>query len=330
MAIKRDWFLWGVVLATVLAIVFPEPGATGGWLHAGWLSRWGVAAIFLLHGFNLPLASLRDGLLRWSVHLVVQLQLFVLFPLAAVLLNRTLAAGLPPEMRLGLLFLAALPSTVASAAVFTGVARGNVSAAVCNATLSNLLAIVLTPVWVLGLGRMTAASPALGSAVWDLTRLMLIPLLAGQGLRLLANPGARALGARLQPLDRVIILWLVYLSVSDTIVGPSWAEISVGSMAVLAALVILLLGAAHLAAAGLARMAGFSREDRIVVILSGSQKSLATGVPMANLLFAGNPALGLLLLPVILYHPLQLVVGGVLAARWARADPPQEDGKIST
>ena len=313
-----DWFLVGLAGAVALAFVAPGPGARGGWLHPEVINKLGVALIFFLHGAGLAFAALKAGTLNWPLHLVVQGATFAFFPAVGLVLRAGLAPLLPPALVLGLFFLTALPSTVSSSVALTAAARGNVPAAVFNATLSNLLGVFVTPLWLaLVLGTTGAALPV-GTVIVDLLRWLVLPLALGQ----LARPLIGAAIARHKPavaiVDRATILLLVYTSFCDSVARGIWSRGDLGAVLATLALAAALLALVLASVAGFCRLIGLAAADRITAVFCGSQKTLAAGVPMAQLIFAGHPQLSLVLLPILIYHPLQLVASGWLAGRWAR------------
>lgn len=320
---RIDWFLIGMVVAVGAAFAYPEFGARGGALHPEVVNKLGVSLIFFLHGLLLPFESLKSGFLRWPLHLTVQAATFLVFPVLGVLLLGVAGEHLGPELRTGLFFLCALPSTVSSSVALTAVARGNVAAAVLNATLSSVIGVFLTPLWIgLVLGRAGAGLP-LGDVILDLSRWLLLPLAVGQVLRPLVGELARRHKSRVNVLDRGTILLLVYTSFCDSVKAGVWSQYGLTPLFVsLGSSVVLLFGVMGLVVLA-SRALGLSREDRIAAIFCGSKKSLASGVPMAQVIFAGHPALGLILLPILVYHALQLVVGGWLAGRWSEAEAPE-------
>src|SRR3954469_24065584 len=176
MKIKPDWFLIGMIFATILAWAFPAPGAAGGWMHPELVTKMGVALIFFLHGLTLSFAALRAGALNWRLHLLVQACTFLLFPLIGLALNAALGGRIAVELSLGLFFLCALPSTVSSSIAMTATARGNIAGAVFNATLSSLIGIVLTPLWVAWVMKTTGESQPILPVVVDLLRWLVLPL----------------------------------------------------------------------------------------------------------------------------------------------------------
>jgi solute carrier family 10 (sodium/bile acid cotransporter), member 7 len=315
---RPDWFLPGMALAVALAWLLPAPGATGGSLHAELVSKLGVSLIFFLHGLTLSFAALAAGSRRWPVHLLVQGATFGLFPLLGLLVVSGVATRASPELRTGLFFLCALPSTVSSSVALTAAAGGNVAAAVFNATLSSLLGVLLTPLWLgLVLGASGQSLP-LGSVVRDLLLWLVLPLAIGQA----ARPWLGALAARHRPkigvVDRFTILFLVYTSFCDSVIAGVWQ--SGGTALAISAIACALLLAVALSSTWLVSgWLGLQRADRIAGLFCGSKKTLASGVPMARLIFGAHPQLAVILLPIMIYHPLQLVVGAWLAARLSAA-----------
>ena len=318
MKFKPDWFLIGMIAATVLAWAVPGPGAAGGWLHPALLTKVGVALIFFLHGVALSFAAMRAGALNWRLHALVQSCTFLLFPLIGFALNATLDGHVSLELKLGLFFLCALPSTVSSSVAMTAAARGNVAGAVFNATLSSLIGIFLTPLWIAFVMKTTGQSVPLGPVILDLLRWLVLPLAIGQALHPWLGAWAARNKSGIGLVDRGTILLLVYTSFCDSFKEGIWTAHGGGQVVLVAFVCAALFALVMVLTASAARALAFSREDRIATIFCGSKKTLASGVPMAKLIFGAHPGLGLILLPIMIYHPLQLIVCGVLAQRWGR------------
>jgi len=323
----KDWFLAGMISAVVLATLFPDFGKTGGTIHADILSNWGIFAIFFLHGLGLSTERMWVGMFRWKLHLAVQLMTFAMFPLMWVGLNAFLGRMLPPALLLGFFYLCALPSTISSSVAFTGIARGNVPGAIFNATLSSLLGVFLTPLlvsFVAGSGGTDGIS--LGSAIVKIATLLLLPFLIGQGLRPLIGRWFDKYKKTINPFDKCVILMLVFSSFCDSVKSGLWTDYGFGTLG------ITFLGAAFILAVGLTattRIAiwlGFDMQDRITAVMCGSKKTLASGVPMAKMLFGAHPGLGLIVLPIMFYHQLQLFACSILAERYARRQEPDTIG----
>ncbi len=318
MKFKPDWFLLGMAAATLLAWLFPNPGASGGWMHPELLTKGGVALIFFLHGVALSFAALKAGTLRWPLHVVVQASTFLLFPLLGLIVNAVLGDRVPTDLKLGIFFLCALPSTVSSSVALTAAANGNVAGALFNATLSSILGVFLTPLWIAVVVATTGESQPIGPVILDLVIWLILPLIAGQLCRPIFASWATRHKSKINVADRWTILVLVYTSFCDSFKEGVWAEHGWSTLLIVLTVATVLFAVAMTIMGAVARSLGFPREDRIAAMFCGSKKTLASGVPMARLIFGAHPAIGVILLPIMIYHPLQLVISGVLAQRWSR------------
>jgi sodium/bile acid cotransporter 7 len=326
---ELDWFLIGMFAAVILAILVPDPGAEGGILYPEVLTKAGVALIFFLHGISLPLAALKAGTLRWPLHLVVQCSTFLLFPLLGIGLLTLVGPWLAPDLRVGFFFLCALPSTVSSSVAMTAAAGGNVPAAVFNATLSSLIGVVITPLWMGWMIQEGGGSIPVGEVILDLLTWLVLPLFVGQFLRPWLGVWVGRYKKKIHVVDRLTILLLVYTSFCDSVKWGVWSQHGwsmigttfVGSAALFAAALWIV--------SAVCDALRFPPGDRSAAIFCGSKKTLASGVPMARIMFGTHPGIGLILLPIMIYHPLQLVVSGVLAGRWASQMREHESGPDS-
>lgn len=315
---KFDGFVVSILLAVVVASVLPAGGAVA--VGFDWAVKVAIALLFFMYGGRLEPREALAGLRHWRLHLVILAFTFVVFPIVGQAL-RLLEGWLLPEVLLaGVLYLCAIPSTVQSSIAFTSIAKGNVAGAIVSASASNLLGVVLTPlIVVLTMG--TAGHVALHvGAVWDLVLQILLPFVAGQLSRpwtadwLLSNKNW------LKYVDRGIIVAVVYSAFSRGIQEGMWTLIGLRDLLVLLLVVLLVLAFMLWLTAASARRLGFDRGDRIAIQFCGTKKSLATGLPMALVLFPGQPV-GLLVLPLMLFHQVQLMACSVLASRYAREVP---------
>ena len=281
-----------------------------------------MALIFFLHGVALSFGALRAGAFQWRLHVVVQLATFLLFPLLGLAMLAVFGSSISAPLRLGAFYLCALPSTVSSSVALTAAARGNVPAAVFNATLSSLLGVVLTPLWVGWYEGSAGRGGSLSGVMLDLVVWLILPLVVGQIARRWLGGWAARNKARINVVDRITILLLVYTSFCDSVAMGVWRGHGFEAFATLAASVVLFF-IVMFVVGRTCDVLGFTTADRIAAIFCGSKKTLASGVPMAQLMFGESPDLGLILLPIMIYHPMQLLVCGVLAGRWAKR--PESD-----
>jgi sodium/bile acid cotransporter 7 len=316
--LRPDGFVVAMTLTVILAALYPLPGTSSGPLHMNTLTAIGIALVFLLNGAGLSPKSLRAGAANWRLHLLVQFSTYGLFPLLGILIAALLHAVLTPELLTGVFFLCALSSTISTSIALTSLARGNVAGAVFNASLSSLLGMVITPVLV-GLWQHTQGQGApLGEEFLKIAEQLLLPFVLGQALRPWIGGWLHRNKAVTGKVDRGVILLIVYNSFCDSTAGGLWSRYGWLTLVEAAALAFALLGTALTLTTLAARRLGFNTEDEVAAVFCGSKKSLATGIPMARLLFGSGAALGLIVLPLMFYHQLQLFVGTYLAQRYAR------------
>lgn len=315
--VVTDWFLCGMLLATVLAYFFPQFGASGGGMHAEYVINGGVFLVFFLHGVNLSSEQISHGLKNWRLHIMVQGFTFVVFPLIWLVCDKLLGSHIPALLMLGFFYLCALPSTISSSVALTGSAGGNVPAAILNASLSSVFGIFITP-WLCSLVVGTGAGGIdLGSTLLDLCAMLLLPLVLGQLLRPFLGKFFARHKRYTNIVDKVVILLLVYAAFCNSMVSGMWQ--TQGNSVILTAFIgsAILLAIILFMTTRTASALGFNHADRVAAVFCASKKSLAAGAPMAALIFGNNPGLGLILLPIMIYHPLQLIVCSVMAENYA-------------
>ncbi len=310
-----DNFTLAMIATVIAASVFPCHGQ--GEIIFNNITHVAVSLLFFLHGAKLSREAVIAGITHWRLHLLVMLCTFALFPLLGLVLKPLLSPLVTPDLYLGILFLCMLPSTVQSSIAFTAAARGNVPAAICSASASNLFGIFITPLLV---GLLTSAQMAGGSPLESALQIalqLLLPFIAGQIARRWIGGWVERNKALTRLVDQGSILLVVYTAFSEAVGQGLWHEVSWATLAGLMVINVVLLGLVMFISAQAARRLGFNREDRIAIVFCGSKKSLASGVPMAKVLFAGG-ALGAVVLPLMLFHQLQLMVCAVLAQRYAK------------
>jgi sodium/bile acid cotransporter 7 len=316
-----DPYVLALLGAVGLATVLPCRGHAATVL--GGVADGGIALLFFLYGGRLARSVVVRGMTSWRLQLLVLLSTFGLFPMLGLGLRFALGRWLPGPLGLGVVFLAVLPSTVQSSIAFTSIARGNVPAALCAATLSNVIGVFLTPVLVaLLLGHAQGAPRSFG-AIGNIVFFLLVPFVVGHLLRPKIGAWLERNHGWLHYVDRGSILLVVYVAFSAGVVSGIWHRLPPISLLVLGLVSAALLGSVAVTLTWTARRLGFCTEDEIAIVFCGSKKSLASGLPMGKLLFAG-PALGVVVLPLMLFHQLQLMVCAVLARRYARRGAAEE------
>ncbi|MGB3747873.1 MAG: bile acid:sodium symporter family protein [Rhodanobacter sp.] len=310
-----DNFTLALLATVLLASLLPARGTAARVFDL--VTDAAIALLFFLHGAKLPRRSIVQGMTHWRLHLTVLAGTFVLFPLLGLLLRPVGDLLLTPELSLGLLFVCLLPSTVQSSIAFTAIAGGNVPVAVVSASVSNLLGIVLTPLLV-GLLLESHGGGVSWQGVLDIVLLLLLPFALGHGAR-------RWIGGfvdRHRPLlgysDQATILLVVYTAFSAAVVEGLWRDTPLSALLATLVACAALLALVMPTITWATRRLGFSREDEIAIVFCGSKKSMASGIPMAKILFAGQAGgLGALVLPLMIFHQLQLMVCAVVARRYA-------------
>ncbi|MFZ6645402.1 bile acid:sodium symporter family protein [Undibacterium sp. TJN25] len=305
-----------LMLLSVIAIasIFPCTGQVA--IVFDWLTTLMIGLLFFMHGAKLSREAVIAGASHWRLHLTVLAFTFAVFPLLGLILKPALLLIITPDLYLGILFLCVLPSTVQSSIAFTAVARGNVPAAICSASASNLLGIFLTPVLV---GMIVAAHGANHSSLDSILKIvyqLLVPFVAGQIVRPWIAPWIERHKDVLKMVDQSSILLVVYVAFSEAVGQGLWKQLPLYMLVSLIVISAVMLAIIMGLATFTSHRFGFSKEDEITVVFCGSKKSLASGVPMAKVLFASQ-SVGMVLLPLMLFHQLQLMVCAVMAQKYA-------------
>ncbi|OLF53288.1 bile acid:sodium symporter family protein [Pseudomonas chlororaphis] len=310
-----DNFTLTLISVVLLASFLPASGQVA--VGFGWLTNAAIALLFFLHGAKLSREAIIAGAGHWRLHLLVFSLTFVLFPILGLALKPLLSPLIGNELYLGMLYLCALPATVQSAIAFTSLARGNVPAAICSAAASSLFGIFLTPLLVTLLLNVHGDAGSTVDAILKISVQLLLPFIAGQIARRWIGAWVGRNKNWLKFVDQGSILLVVYGAFSEAVNEGIWHQIPLWELGGLVVACCVLLALALLASSLLSRLFGFNQEDRITILFCGSKKSLATGVPMAQVLFAGS-TMGVLILPLMLFHQIQLMVCAMLAQRYAK------------
>lgn len=319
-----DNFTLCLVGTVILASLLPVHGQSA--LAFNWLTNIAVGLLFFLHGAKLSREAIIAGATHWRLHLVVLASTFVLFPVLGLVLKPVLSPLVTPALYAGVLFLCTLPSTVQSSIAFTSIARGNVPAAVCSASASSLIGIFVTPALVsVVVTSQNASGTSAWHTVWNIVLQLLVPFVAGQLLRPLIGRWIERNKSVLKFVDQGSILFVVYGAFSEAVNEGLWHHIPLEALGGLLVVNAVLLALALSITIFTSKKLGFTRADQITIIFCGSKKSLAAGVPMAKVIFASN-AVGAVVLPLMLFHQMQLMVCAALAQRWGARDLSAERG----
>jgi sodium/bile acid cotransporter 7 len=323
--VRSNGFVIALAAAVMGAFLLPGPGARNGFLHAEWVNNFGIALILFLQGLSLASETLRRSVGNWRLHMTIQSFTFVVFPIIGVASYFVLPSiwpGEPPAIRAGFLYLCVLPSTVSTSVVFTAVAGGNVPVALFNAALSNILGVFLTPVLIQLHMQTTGQSAPIGPLLLKILLLTLLPFFLGMGLRPALKTRVEPHRAWVPRISNTVVVFIVYTAFCDSVAQDVWKQHSAGTMARTIACVVLLFVTVSGLIALMCRAFRLERADAIAVYFCSVKKTLVMGVPLAALIFGTGPELSLILLPIMLYHPLQLLVNGFLANHWAKQVSP--------
>lgn len=309
-----DAFTMTLIAVVLAATLLPASGQIATIFE--WITNLAIALLFFMHGAKLSRQAILAGAGHWRLHLLVFACTFILFPLLGLALKPALEPLLGKELYLGMLYLCALPATVQSAIAFTSLARGNIPAAICSAAASSLLGIFVTPLLVALLMGVHGDNGSTLDAIGKISLQLLLPFVLGQIAQRWIGGWVNRNKSWLKYVDQSSILLVVYTAFSGAVVSGLWLSVPPMHLLGLTLVCCVLLALVLLLTQGLGRWLGFEVEDRITILFAGSKKSMATGVPMAQLLFAGS-AVGALILPLMLFHQIQLMVCAVLAQRYA-------------
>jgi sodium/bile acid cotransporter 7 len=314
-----DNFTLALVATVVAASFLPASGDVA--VYAKYVTTFAIGLLFFLHGAKLSREAILAGAGHWRLHLLIFSCTFVLFPLLGLLLKPVLSPLVTPALYVGVMYLCVLPATVQSAIAFTSMARGNIPAAVCSASASTLLGVFITPLLV-GLLVSTDGAGAAASldSIGSILLQLMVPFAAGHLMRPLIGGWVKKRAKVLTLVDRGSILMVVYTAFSAAVIEGLWKQVPASALAGLLVVCAVLLALALTLTTWIARRLGFDKADEITIVFCGSKKSLASGIPMAHVLFSAT-AVGAIVLPLMLCHQMQLMVCAVLAQRYARRPP---------
>jgi len=313
-----DPFVLALLAVVGIAYFFTYPGTKESPFHLDEIADTGVSVIFLLYGLQLGPEKLRAGLNNTRLHLVIHASTFILFPLIIILLKPFFNTAFLQQVWLPFFFLAALPSTVSSSVVMVSIAQGNIPAAIFNASISSLMGVFITPLWMSLFLQQTSGSIALSYIIGKLLLQVLLPVLIGLLLHKKFGRRAEANKKRLKLFDQSVILLIVYCSFSESFYKGVFKGFEPVYLLALLGMVTVLLFVVYCIISFITKILQFNREDRITATFCGSKKSLVHGSVMSKVLFASSANSGLVLLPLMLFHAVQLFIISIIAGKMKR------------
>ena len=319
-----DRFTCMLISTVIVASIFPASGQVSTVLSQ--LAGAVIFLLFFLHGIKLSRKAIWDGIGNWRLHLVVTAMTFAFFPLVGWALQPLLEPVFGHELYMGVLFLCAVPATVQSAITLTGLARGNMPAAICSASGSTLMGILLTPLLVGALLHMqtSTSSDSVLQSIGKIALQLLFPFVLGHLLRSWLAPLVQKHARRVKVVDQSAILLVVYSAFSGAVLAGIWDKVPLPRLLLLVLLCLVLLALSMGMCVLASRRLGFSTEDEVAILFCGAQKSLVSGVPMAKVMFAA-PMVGMIILPLMIFHPMQLIISAVIAGRYGRRPTTPQD-----
>lgn len=309
-----DRLIWMLLTAIAIASIFPATG----WAIPVFsrLTDLAIMALFFLHGVNLPLQQVVSGLTNWRLHLLVLGTTYIFFPIMGFLFQPVLAPIVTPQLYTGVIFLCMVSSAVQSSIVMTSIGRGNVSAAICSASASNMLGVFVTPLLVLAMLHPEHTGFSFG-AIESVMILLLVPFVIGIASQRWLQTLVKGHAGIIKLFDQGSLVLIVYTAFSASVVAGLWSHTQPAVLASLFGICAFFLTIALISTLVVARLLGFSKEDEITIVFCGSKKSLASGAPMAKVLFSAS-AFGTMVLPIIIYNQMQIFVCSFIARAYAK------------
>lgn len=317
---KSDKFVLAIIAVIVLAYFFPQWGSDSSSIPIDQIASVGISLIFFFYGLKLSPEQIKTGLKNWKLHLLVQLSTFLLFPLIIIAFLPFIKSENNHTLWLAFLFLAALPSTVSSSVVMVSIARGNIPAAIFNASISGLIGIVITPLW-MGLFLKNATTGFnLGTVYIKLITEILLPVAAGILLQRYWGKVARRNSRYLTFFDKTVILLIIYKSFSESFESNVFSAVDVTDLVLISIVVFGLFWVVYLLTGKMAKMLKFNTEDAITARFCGTKKSLVHGTVFSKILFQNSTSTGIILLPLMIFHAMQIFIISIIATRLGKRE----------
>lgn len=312
---KIDKFVLAIIVIVLLAYLFPQLGAKDSKIPLDLIGSIGVALIFFFYGLKLHPDKIKSGLKNWKLHVLVQLSTFLLFPILVLVSKPFISSENQEIIWLAFLFLAALPSTVSSSVVMVSMANGNIPAAIFNASISGLIGIVITPLWMGLFLQQDKTDFDLGAIYIKLITEILLPVILGLSLQRFFGKYASKYNKQLTLFDKSIIVLIIYKSFAESFESNVFSAVKILDLVLIFTIDILLFFLVYFLIGFLSKKLQFNKEDQITAQFCGTKKSLVHGTVFSKILFSSTIATGIILLPLMLFHATQIFIISVIASK---------------
>src|SRR5690606_34375942 len=320
MGIKVDKFVLSIIIAIGVAYLFPQWGTQESKVPIDTIATVGISLIFFFYGLKLSPDKLRSGLKNWKLHALVQIATFLIIPILVLLFHPFLQSKEQELIWLAFFFLAVLPSTVSSSVVMVSMAKGNIPAAIFNASISGIIGIVITPLWMgLFIGG-TQTNFDFTDIYIKLVLQIILPVVIGLLLQRFLGTWAQRHNSKLTLFDKSIILLIIYKSFAESFSENIFNAVSVWDLLVIGIAALVLFLMAYSITGLVSKKLRFNREDQITAQFCGTKKSLVHGTVFSKILFGNMASIGIILLPLMIYHALQILILSVVATKMAAED----------
>ncbi len=311
---KPNGFILAIFLAIGIAYFFPEGKDI---LPLKTITNIGIGLIFFFYGLKLSPSEFKAGILNYRIHIIIHVTTFIIFPLLCLACLPIFEDGIKSDLWIALFFLGALPSTVSSSVVMVALAKGNLPAAIFNASLSGLIGIFATPLWIGFILEKTTDFDFL-MVLQKLGLQILLPLIIGLFLHRYFGKTARKHSKQLSLFDKTTIILIIYSSFSNSFTSSIFESIDIAGLIKLILIVFVLFFVVFFGLAFLSDKIGLNTSDKIAAQFCGTKKSLVHGSVMVRVLFGNSANSGLLLLPIMLYHSTQLILIAWFAEKYRK------------
>ncbi len=319
---KLDKFVLAIIFSIVIAYFFPQLGSEHSFVPLDSITSIGVSLIFFFYGLKLSGSKLKEGLKNWKLHLLIQTSTFLLFPLVVLVFLPLAQTEQLYLLWLAVFFMAALPSTVSSSVVMVSIAKGNIPAAIFNASISGIIGIAITPLWIGLFLQQTSMDFDFTGIYIKLATEILLPVFLGIMLQRFLGAFANRYSSELAYFDKTIILLIIYKSFAESFEGNMFSSLSVPAFIIMILAVFVLFYLVYSLVGYVSRKLDFSLEDRITAQFCGTKKSLVHGTVFSKVFFANTGSVGIVLLPLMLFHAIQILLISIIAKRFGEREEP--------